>query len=89
MSCWTVFSLSSISNGLVNIASAVSSIVSTLSFSNPNDCMAPAAVAGRLVSLDEGRTKSREMAGSASVEENEVPVADPPVELNDEAEENE
>lgn len=39
---------------------------------------APPAVAGRRVSSVDGRTKSREMAGrDVSVEEKDVPVADP------------
>lgn len=69
--------------------SVVSSIVSTdLSIlSKPNDCKAPAAVAGLRVSLEEGRTKSREMAGRASAEENDVPAVEPPVELKEDAEE--
>lgn len=39
------------------------------------DCKAPPAVAGLRVSLDEGLTKSLEMAGRLSVVENDDPLA--------------
>lgn len=82
-------------NGLVNTPSAFSSIVSGF-VEEPRsrwkrspsvkpvrglrDCKAPPAVAGRRVSVGDGRAKSREMAGSASAEEKDPPPTEPVVE---------
>jgi hypothetical protein len=44
-------------------------------------------VAGRLVSVLLGLAKSREIAGRASTDEKLVPVAEPDVEENDDADE--
>jgi len=79
-----------VANGSVN-SSVCSSIVSGLfsRFSTiPKELWsAPPAVAGRLVSVLLGLAKSREIAGRASTDEKLVPVAEPDVEENDDADE--